>query len=259
MIKEKELQKNTIAVITVFNNSQLVGQMKKSVYDTIGNLSCTFYAMENIGNTQFHSAAEAYNTVLNNDPDADVFIFCHQDILFPNDSLQTIYDLCSSNKKTLFGAAGVKNVGHGDDCRIISSMAAVQEGWNFKTLPKGTTQDVFTLDECLICGSRELFETLRFDEQVCDGWHLYAAELCMQCHVKEIDVKVFDADIVHISGGTTDSHFFKCEKKLVKKYRKYFPIISYTSGWAYTDPVRYILLRLYRRLRYGVYKGSDIK
>ena len=28
MIKEKELQKNTIAVITVFNNSQLVGQMK---------------------------------------------------------------------------------------------------------------------------------------------------------------------------------------------------------------------------------------
>lgn len=245
-----------IAIISVYNNKKLNEQMLESALESKGELSCLFYSVDNTDNAQFHSAAEAYNSVLNVLPNTEVLVFCHQDILFLHNSLQTIYDLCSNNKKTLFGAAGVENVGHGDKARIISSMAAEQEGWNFTTLPKGTTQDVFTLDECLICGSRELFETLRFDEQVCDGWHLYAAELCMQCHVKGIDVKVFDADIVHLSGGTTDSSFYACEKKLVKKYRKNFPIISYTCGWAYTNPVRYAFLKMYRRLRYGVYKTS---
>lgn len=241
--------KQNIAIITVFNNAELVEQMMKTVAESAGTLSCNFYAIDNTGNARFNSAAAAYNSILDVAPDEEVLVFCHQDILFLRNSIQTIYDLCINNINTLFGSAGVKN--DGKDKRIISSMAEVQEGNNFKTLQKQTTMEVFTLDECLICGNRVLFETMRFDEQVCDGWHLYAAELCMQCHVQGIEVKVFDADIVHLSRGSVDSYFFACERRLVKKYRKCFPVISYSCGWTYTNPLLYNLLLVYRRLRYG--------
>ncbi len=108
------------------------------------------------------------------------------------------------------------------------------------------------MDECLICGSRELFSQLRFDEETCDGWHLYAAELSMQCQVRGNPVKVFDADIVHLSGGDPDKSFYSCEKKLAIKYRAHFSIISYTCGWAYTNPIKYSLLTLYRKIRYRI-------
>ena len=120
------------------------------------------------------------------------------------------------------------------------------------TLEKGTTQEVFTLDECLIAGNREVFRNLRFDEEVCDGWHLYAVDLSLQCQVKHIPVMVYGANIVHLSGGTQDESFYTCERKLVKKYRKEFPLISYTCGWAYTNPLKYFILRIYRRIRFGV-------
>ena len=243
---------DNLGIVTVYNNVELFSGLQKSVSEA-SDISCKVIAIDNRDNMSFSSAAAAYNSVLALSPEAEVLVFCHQDIVFLNNSLLDIFSICKKEPFTLFGAAGVKNSGHGGGRkRIISSMALIQEGWNYESLPKGTTQDVFSLDECLICGSRELFSQLRFDDQVCDGWHLYATELCMQCHVKGIPVKVFDADIVHLSGGNQDKSFYDCEKKLVKKYRKKFPLISYTCGWAYTDPIRYWLLTAYRKLRYGI-------
>ena len=242
-----------LAIITVYNNEELAEQMTETAAKASRGYSCQFITINNKNNNLYPSAAAAFNAVLDQMPDADVFVFCHQDIVFLNQSLYDIYSICMGEPLTLFGAAGVKNTGpHGGGKRIISSMALFKDGWNYKTLEKGTTEEVFTLDECLICASRSLFAQLKFDEETCNGWHLYAAELCMQCHVKGLCVKVFDADIVHLSGGSQDKSFYVCERKLVKKYRKTFPIISYTCGWAYTDPFRYACLKLYRRFRYGI-------
>lgn len=241
-----------IALVSVFNKPELADQMVNSAKICSGNCTCLYVTIDNQGNGAFSSAAAAYNAVLDKGLDAEVFIFCHQDVIFLNSSIQEIYQLCRKNPQTLYGAAGVENIGHGEKSRIISSMAIIQQGWNYKTLPKGSTRDVFSLDECLICGNRKVFQTLRFDEQVCDGWHLYAAEFCMQCHLNGIGVKVFDADIVHLSGGNLDKSFYQCEKRIVKKYRNVFPMISYTCGWSYTDPVRYFLLTVYRKIRYHI-------
>ena len=241
-----------IAIISVSNQLELSRQMKTSAIKTLGNLTCSFHIIDNNGNGRFSSAASAYNSFLDQSIEAEVYVFCHQDIIFLHEALQTMYRLCMEDPMVLYGAAGVKNDGNKDVSRVISSMAMIQEGWNYKTLRKDTTESVFTLDECLICGSGQLFNNLRFDEKVCDGWHLYVAELCMQCHVKKIPVKVFDADIVHLSGGTQDKSFFICEKRIVKKYRGIFPVISYTCGWAYTGPLKYWLLSIYRKIRYGI-------
>lgn len=243
---------NDLAIVTVFNNLELANQMTRTAEETRGLNSCQFFIIDNRGNNKYKSAASAYNHVLDKMPEAKVFIFCHQDIIFLNKAIQEIYNLCINDPNTLFGAAGVNIKKGNSESRIISSMALIQEGWNYKSLQKGTTKEVFSLDECLICGSRSIFEKMRFDETVCDGWHLYAADYSMQCHVNGINVKVFDADIVHLSGGKPDKSFYNCEKKLAKKYRNIFPIISYTCGWTYTDPLRYFILRMYRKLRYGI-------
>ena len=242
---------SNIAIVSVFNNLELVEQMISTAKETCGQYKCQFFAIDNRDNKRFSSAAAAYNSFLDNMPDVDVIIFCHQDILFLKDTIKNIYSLCEAQPNTLFGSAGVLNH-RVDKGRIISSMSMIQEGWCYTTLKKGTTQDVFALDECLICGNRELFTNLRFDEDVCDGWHLYAVELSLQCQVKGLKVKVFDADIVHLSGGVQGKDFYSCEKKLARKYRKYYPLINYTCGWTYTDPLRYFVLHTYRKIRYGI-------
>ena len=245
---------NKIAIITVFNKPDLFNQMQRTVSDTAGDISYQIIGLDNVQNHEFSSAASAYNYAIKNCCDAEVYIFCHQDILFMHTSIKDIYERCMGDRHTLYGAAGVKNVGHGngDKNRIITSMGAHQDGDDLTSLQKGAVEDVFSLDECLICGHRSIFEEVQFDEDVCEGWHLYATELCLQCHVKGINVKVFDADIVHLSGGNPDKSFYETEKKIVKKYRKTFRLISYTCGWAYTDPFRYYALSLYRKFRYGI-------
>lgn len=116
-------------------------------------------------------------------------------------------------------------------------MSLFQEGWNYQSLAEDAIEDVFSLDECLIAANKKVFEMLRFDEQICDGWHFYAVELSLQCHVKKLGVKVFDANIVHLSGGNVDDSFYVTEEKVVRKYRRQFRKISYPCGWTYTNPI----------------------
>ena len=244
-----------LAVICCYNQEMLMRQMRDSIQD--GGLEADeidFIGLDN-REKRFSSAAEAYNHAIAAESLAEVLVFCHQDIIFLEGSLKRIYELCIRSEQALYGAAGVRNTGHGGKERVISAMAVIQRGWNYTTLKKDSIEDVFTLDECLIAGNRRLFESLRFDEEVCSGWHLYAAELSLQCIKRGIPVRVFDANIVHLSRGTQDSTFYECEKRLVKKYHRDFRMISYTCGWAYTDPVLYGLLCLYRRLRYSGQMG----
>lgn len=37
-----------------------------------------------------------------------------------------------------------------------------------------------TVDECCFGMTREVFDSLRFNEKVCNGWHLYAVEMCLR-------------------------------------------------------------------------------
>lgn len=220
-----------IVIITCFNNKQMLEQMKNSVYKESGisEKECKIFAIDNTKN-KFSSAAKAYNYALRHVTKAEVLVFCHQDILFLEHSIEDIIQVCLEYPETLFGAAGVKNVGNKRDNRIISHMAMIKPEWKYETLEEGTTEEVFTLDECLIAGTSELFKRLVFDETVCDGWHLYAADLCMDCKRKGIPVKVYDANIAHLSGGNPDKSFYECERKFVKKYRNDFKIISYSCG-----------------------------
>ncbi len=120
-----------LAGISVYNNNkELEEQMVKTALQSVGKLSCVFFTIDNCENKRFSSAAAAYNSVLDSIPDAEVLVFCHQDIIYLKHSLQDIYTLCMKEPLTLFGAAGVENTGHerGTEGRIISSMSLFKRG-----------------------------------------------------------------------------------------------------------------------------------
>lgn len=232
---------NNIDIVVCYNDETLEKQMEQSLLNDNENgiLSVNLIALDN-RTGRFSSAAEAYNHALDHLCKAECIVFCHQDILFRSGSLETIYDYCMKEKLTLWGAAGIEKRGR------------TYTAWESQTCPKGWSHEVQTLDECLIAANREVFDSIRFDEIVCAGWHFYTVELSLQQGLLNRPVKVFNANVTHLSGGTMDKAFFECEARVAKKYRGKVNLISYTNCWCWTNPFLFAVLRAYRIIRYKI-------
>lgn len=237
-----------ISLITVYNNEKLVLEMQQSAAAQQGvTLDCV---MLDNRCRQYKSAAEALNAGARLAV-GDVLVFLHQDIEFLSDgALEFIYDYAQSNKNVVFGAAGVKKrEGSSSESLLLSSMCAGPDKARYDCLDGPT--DAFTLDECLIACHRSCMEKIVFDEDICDGWHLYGADLCLQAQaLAGLSVQVIPIDCWHKSNGYADKAYFECQNRLAKKYSKYYKIINTTNGYAYTNPIKRFLQNAYRRLKY---------
>lgn len=236
-----------VTIIVCYNDLEQVSLLKDCICSSEATVE--FMPLDNREHA-FPSAAKAYNYALQRISEkAEAIIFCHQDIRFSKRSIDLIADACLEEKDTLFGVAGARNEGRKNRGKTISTL--VGEAANWSPAETGTYAPVFSLDECLIAGHRSVFERVSFDEKTCDGWHLYAVDLCIQCHLKCIDVKVMDAEVRHLSRGHVDRAFIRTEGKLAKKYRKDLKMITHTNGWTYTNPLKRVIVLIYRKIRYG--------
>lgn len=75
-----------------------------------------------------------------------------------------------------------------------------------------------TVDECCFGMTRECFNRLRFNEVVCDGWHLYAVEMCLRGKDNGTRGGVYNPEIMHFSGGNVDLNYMKKFKQLLSIY-----------------------------------------
>lgn len=236
-----------ISLITVYNKIELVNNMiATSKFQE--NVDIDYVMIDNCAG-EFSSAASALNYgVLK--AKADVLVFLHQDVEFlGTDVLEKIYDFACKNKNIIFGAAGVQDKDTNKCPQILSSMAEGDDYRKYNTLEK--PQKVFTLDECLIVCHKDCMKKVKFDEKICDGWHLYGADLCLQAIIdKELDVMVLPMDICHKSHGNADDSYFKTQKKVGRKYKKFFKYINTTNGYVYTNTFMQIIQSLYRNIRY---------
>ena len=73
------------------------------------------------------------------------------------------------------------------------------------------------VDECCFRMTRECFNRLRFNEEVCDGWHLYAVEMCLIGKIMELGGG-YNPGIKHFSVGNVDSNYMKKFKQLLSIY-----------------------------------------
>lgn len=217
-----------IDIITVYNKPEVYEEMKRSVQTSApSDITYSFIGIDNTSGA-FLSAAAAYNYAINNLSDAEVCIFCHQDIVFKEGALQKAYRLCMENKTRLIGAAGVKNK------RRRQTISHIKDAHGQYNTLTAETEEVFSLDECLIAGYKDIFRSLMFNDTLCDGWHFYAVELCLRCHMNGISVAVFDANVEHLSGGNLDASFYATAEKIAKAYRRKYRSISTTCIFCYT-------------------------
>ncbi len=237
-----------ISLISVWINEDLIEEMKKSAMMQ-KNVEVEFVCIDN-RNKRYPSAASALNFGVTK-ATGDVLVFLHQDIEFlSEDVLEYIYDFAIENPSSVFGAAGVYNKNNPDaknDC--LTSIYAGPNKSIIGNMTKPTT--AFTLDECLIACHKKCFEKLKYDEKICDGWHLYGADLCLQAQAfYNMSVYAVPLNLWHKSNGNADKSYLKCQNRLGKKYKKYYKVVNTTNGYVYTNGLKRALQNIYRNVKY---------
>lgn len=143
----------------------------------------------------------------------------HQDVyLWDTDAIRKICDSLSSDPKIIVGAAGVAKTDNKVHYEIVESKELkIKRG---RPVPPDGC-DAITLDECLIAMTKQRWSELRFDEETCSDWHLYAVDICYQNLLQGGKNLVLPLRICHDSlGDSTGRGFKNTLKKLMKKYRK---------------------------------------
>lgn len=238
-----------ISLITVYNNKEMLDEMLASA-EKQKNVDIDYVMIDNRENT-FSSAAAALNYGTAK-AIGEVYVYLHQDIEFLTETaLEQIFDFAVNNQNVLFGAAGVKRrYKKSDKIDILSSMYAHKDKSKYNSL--NILTECFTLDECLIVCHRNCMKDLSFDETVCDGWHLYGADLCLQAGVNpQIIVMVLPMDYIwHKSSGNADESYRTTQDRLAKKYKGKYRIINTINGFQYTNLFLRFMLNIYRKIRY---------
>ncbi len=246
-----------ISIVCVYNKELI---FKENLLKGLENQSAKFELIK-VDNTNnaFKSAAQALNYG-GRQASGKYIMFVHQDIFFPSPALlehmeQALNDLSNPG---IVGVAGVR----GED-GVLSNIEHCVPPRPAGTLLIDRPEKVQTLDECLLIIPRSVFSEMQFDEEVCDNWHLYAVEYCLRCHERGRDVYVIPEHLYHVtystnldfeknifnlfSPGSLPKGYYPTLKKVLKKYRKSYPVIYTTCGvWKTRHPL------IFQRLSYIV-------
>lgn len=77
-----------------------------------------------------------------------------------------------------------------------------------------------TLNECCIAMDATLWRRLKFNEEICDSWHLYVVELCLRASEQGVMIASGSFDIKHLSSGRVDQKYMNLFKKSLVIYKK---------------------------------------
>lgn len=77
-----------------------------------------------------------------------------------------------------------------------------------------------TLDECCVAMRKTVWKQLKFNEDICNGWHLYVVEMCLRAGEQGILIASGSFDIRHLSYGNVDEKYMKTFKKLLVIYKE---------------------------------------
>jgi hypothetical protein len=94
---------------------------------------------------------------------------------------------------------------------------------------------VQTLDELLLIVPSEAFERTKFDEVLCDDWHLYGVDYSLTALGKGHAVCVLPLPAWHLSSGKRSPGYYRTLKKLIKKHMNE-RVINTTAGLWPTRP-----------------------
>lgn len=249
-----------ISVICVYNDKKILDDW---LIKSLKNQTVKFelITVDNI-QRQFRSAAEALNYG-GKKITGKYLMFVHQDVdLSSNVWLEDAEKILESIPN--LGVAGVA----GKTPEYLPIVSNIKHGippQNDGYLQIQKLVEVQTLDECLIIIPKPVFERLRFDEQTCDNWHLYAVDYCLSIKKSGLGVYVLPMFIYHRSVGVFSTtyqnilsltapyskEYYQNLGKLLKKHRKFVKRVYTTTGnWYASYPL--ISQRIGRVTQYAI-------
>lgn len=192
-----------ISVICCYNDANQLEEMAASL--TAQSIGHELVGIDN-REQRYPSAAAALNAGAMQAA-GDVLAFVHQDIrMHAADSLARLTAPVRADlaKQVISGAYGAvrphqpESLYHG--CPVVDSV-----------------------DECCFAMSKDTWQWHPFDEEFCDGWHLYAVEACLwaRCHGGTVVSGDGDGqfDIEHLSEGNMDNAYMRTFLRLMRRYR----------------------------------------
>lgn len=212
-----------LSIICVYNNKDI---LQKYLLKSLNEQKIEFETiLVDNSNKKFNSAAEALNHGAEKST-GDILVFVHQDICFCPENLKEIKEYYYSvDNLGIAGVAGVSETKKG----VISN---INHGSPPEPCGINSTEDITpvqTLDECIVIIPKEVFIENKFDQYICDDWHLYVVDYCLNIKSKGYKVVIFPLELYHRSPGYSMSEkYYLTMQKLLKKHRK-----NYT--WIYTS------------------------
>lgn len=231
-----------ISVICVYNNKfQFDNQLKAGLERQDAD-----YELIAIDNTKniYKSAAEALNHGCRK-AKGDILVISHQDIyLKRNDELRRIAkEIFRAEKGTIIGTQGVK-----EPSKVYYTNITAGNEYDDKIIDSYSERlyEVSCVDEGFFGMKKDTWEMIRFNENICDDWHLYCVELCLHTRKLGNKVYVFPSQLHHFSMGKISLKYMLNLKKLCAEYRSDFEYIWTTCYKVRTN-------RLYINLLFTVW------
>ena len=221
----------SIIICSKFENISQV--LRKNIEETIG-VPYEIVIIDN-SNSQY-SIFSAYNKGVIQSKH-QYLCFIHEDVLFKTQNWgKNLIEHLKDKKTGVIGVAGSKIV-----TRIPASWWTVGPGFknliqhykkkktiNAETAHNLTTniQQVVVLDGVFMSIRKELFDTIRFDEEL-TGFHAYDHDISIQAVIAGYkNFVVFDILLEHFSEGNLNAQYYANLIKLYKKRKDYLPIFT---------------------------------
>ena len=251
-----------ISVISVINNEKIA---KEFLLRGLSNQNTRFELILLDNKASFYkSASQAYNRA-SIKAKGDYLVFIHQDVLLPSKNWlkETESWLSTLPKFGLAGVAGMLKPKFLNELEIcvyyyLLRRLGMTSFW-FHRFGRGNifhgpgklpwkgkfisnTVSVQTLDELLLIVPSNVFDRIKFDENVCDGWNLYGVDYSLAVSRKGLEVYVLPCPVFHLSIGKINRLYFKTLTKLIEKH-KIEKVINTTCGpWPTNQKLAQLLL-----------------
>lgn len=213
--------KSKISFICCYNNQEELNSLLLDSYDRFcSGLDCNIFLIDSKAKG-YKSAAEAYNKEIesNYDQMGDILIFLHQDIAF--DNINFVNSIIRELEKE---DAVVGFCGMGEDRKVYSNLKYRVTNQFIVGKQINVAREVESLDECCFATTKSLWNRVRFDENVCFHWHLYATDFCYTAKDSQKARIVLLSDVIYhkedAGGGLmTDSFYLRTMWRLMRKNR----------------------------------------
>ena len=189
-----------ISIICCWNDIHQFNELKKQIYDTS---IIKYIELIDIDNREqvFCSAAEALNYG-GNRANGEYLVFLHQDISITDGGLRQFINSYRSLEKI----------------RELSILGLYGNSRDIRKINKNLIERQ-TLDECCVIMNKRTFTQLRFNEELCKGWHLYVVEFCIRLKRMGGTVASGNFDMKHDSIGNVDDNYMQTMKELLIAYK----------------------------------------